>query len=38
MPLKAVPAVNMLVTVIILRQSGTQSDINIAKSSKYTVE
>ena len=39
MPLKAVPAANILaVTVIILGPSGTQSDTSIAKSSKQLIE
>ena len=34
MLLKAVPAVNILVTVIILRPLGTQSDTSIVKLNK----
>jgi hypothetical protein len=38
MLLKAVPAANMLATVIILGPSGTQDNTNIAKLSKQLVE
>ena len=38
MLLKAVLVANMLVTVIILGLSGTQSNINIAKLNKQLVE
>ena len=39
MPPKAVPTVNVLAaTVTISRLSGTQSNTNIAKSSKQSVE
>ena len=38
MPLKAVLVVNGLAIVIILEPSGTQSNTNIAKSSKQLVK
>ena len=38
MPLKVVPAANMLAIVIISGPLGTQSNINIAKLSKQLVE
>ena len=38
MPLKAASTANALITVIILGLLGMQSNTNIAKLSKYTVE
>ena len=38
MPPKAVLAVNILATVIILGPSGTQGNTSIAKLSKHTVK
>ena len=38
MPLKAVPAVNILAIVTTLRLLGTQGNTSIAKSSKQLVE